>query len=100
MISRDELLIASEVELFRFNVDTLARSHICSLDAANSLTRSNDGRADPWGLRIGTMGKNAEQGAGAIYRFYRDGLERLYWDQHYNSICFCPAKPVPITQIH
>ena len=48
-ISRDELLIASEVELFRFNVDTLARSHICPLDAGNSLTRSNDGRADPWG---------------------------------------------------
>ena len=31
--------------------------------------------------------------AGAIYRFYRDGLERLYSGISIaNSICFCPRK--------
>ncbi len=39
------------------------------------------------------MGKNAETGAGAIYRFYRGAVERLYSEISVaNSICFSPNK--------
>ena len=87
-------MIASEVELFRFNVDMRARAHVIALETENSLTRSNDGRADPWGgFWIGTMGKNAETEAGAICRFYRGSVEQLYSEISIaNSICFSPEK--------
>ena len=93
-ISQEELLIDSEVELFRFNAETHARTHVIPLETENNLTRSNDGRADPWGgFWIGTMGKNAETEAGAIYRFYRGSVEQLYSEISIaNSICFSPDK--------
>lgn len=89
-ISRDELLIASERALFRFNVETGARAHVRGLDLETLKTRSNDGRADPQGgFWIGTMGKNAEPGAGAIWRFYRGEVRKIYPDITIpNAICF------------
>ena len=61
------LMIASETRLFRFDVETGASEDICGLEADNPDTRSNDGRADPWGgFWIGTMGKAAEPGAGGL----------------------------------
>lgn len=91
-INHDELLIASEVELFRFNVETSDRTHICALEADEPETRSNDGRADPWGgFWIGTMGKQLEPEAGAIYRYYQGALEVIYQDITIpNAICFSP----------
>ena len=64
------------------------------LEADNRVTRSNDGRADPWGgFWIGTMGKGAEPGAGAIYRFYRGEIKTLYPGITIpNAICFSPDK--------
>jgi hypothetical protein len=47
-------------------------------------TRSNDGRADPFGgFWIGTMGKNAEAGAGALYRYYRGEVVELRDGYHH-----------------
>ncbi len=91
-VSRDELLIASERELFLFNLASGRREAICPLEADNPVTRSNDGRADPWGgFWIGTMGLNAEPGAGAIYRYYRGELRLLYPEITIpNAICFAP----------
>ena len=91
-ISEEELLIASESRLFRFNVDTGASQDVCPLEADNPVTRSNDGRADPQGgFWIGTMGKDSEPGAGAIYRYYKGELRKLYGDITVsNSICFAP----------
>ena len=62
------------------------------LEADNAATRSNDGRVHPCGaLWIGTMGRNAEKEAGAIYRFYRGELLRLYAGITIpNAICFSP----------
>jgi sugar lactone lactonase len=62
------------------------------LEADNAATRSNDGRTHGCGaLWIGTMGRKAEKGAGAIYRFYRGELLRLYADVTIpNAICFSP----------
>lgn len=91
-ISRDHLLLASAEALLQFNIDTGAVDVVCLLEADNPLTRSNDGRADPWGgFWIGTMGRNAEPGAGAIYRYYRGELRRLYAPLTIpNAICFSP----------
>jgi sugar lactone lactonase len=62
------------------------------LEADNAATRSNDGRVHPCGaLWIGTMGRKAEQGAGAIYHFHRGELTRLYAAISIpNAICFSP----------
>lgn len=81
-ISRDELLIASETALFRFNLETGAQTHLIALEADNPRTRSNDGRADSQGgFWIGTMGKVEGPGIpaqGAIYRYYRGELRKLF----------------------
>jgi len=93
-VSRDEVLIASETMLFRFNLETGARSTVASLESHNPVTRSNDGRADPQGgFWIGTMGKDGDQNprAGAIHRFYRGEVRRIYRDITIsNAICFAP----------
>ena len=93
-INTEELLIASETELLRFNLETGSKQHLIALEADNPVTRSNDGRADPWGgFWIGTMGKQAEPGAGAIYRFYRGELRLLVSGISIsNAICFSPDR--------
>jgi sugar lactone lactonase YvrE len=89
-LNANELLIASEVALFRFNLETGTRKDVVELEADNAVTRSNDGRADPYGgFWIGTMGKRAEQAAGSIWRYYRGTLRRLYQGLTIpNAICF------------
>ena len=91
-IDRDTLLIASETALFRFDLAHGTRTDLCALEADNPRTRSNDGRADPQGgFWIGTMGKSAEPGLGAIWRWYRGALRRLYPGITItNAICFSP----------
>ena len=93
-IDRDNLLIASETQLFRFNLTTAARQTVVALEANDPRTRSNDGRADPWGgFWIGTMGKQAETGLGAIYRYYKGALRQLYPAISIsNAICFSPDR--------
>ncbi|GGD46653.1 SMP-30/gluconolactonase/LRE family protein [Sinisalibacter lacisalsi] len=93
-IDRDRLLIASETALFRFDIETGAREDLVALEADNPATRSNDGRADPFGgFWIGTMGKAAEPGAGAIYRFFEGRLERLFAGVTIsNAISFSPDR--------
>ena len=93
-IDHTHLLIASESKLFQFNIDLSIQRKICSLEKGNLLTRSNDGRADPWGgFWIGTMGKRAEPGAGGIYRFYKGKIKKLVSKVTIpNSICFSQDK--------
>jgi sugar lactone lactonase YvrE len=63
-----------------------------ALEADNPATRSNDGRVHASGaLWIGTMGRKAEKGAGAIYHFGGGELRRLYANVSIpNAICFSP----------
>ncbi|MEH0072286.1 SMP-30/gluconolactonase/LRE family protein [Pannonibacter sp. Pt2-lr] len=91
-VDERKLLIASDRELFSFDVETGAARTLCALEADNPATRSNDGRADPYGgFWIGTMGKNAEKDAGAIYRWYRGELRKLFAPITIsNSIAFAP----------
>lgn len=93
-VDHDTLLIASETDLFALDLTTDEQSHVINLEHDNPVTRSNDGRADPWGgFWIGTMGKEAEPGAGAIYRFYQGKLEPLFDGITIsNAICFAPDK--------
>jgi sugar lactone lactonase YvrE len=60
------------------------------LEADNPATRSNDGRVHPSGaIWIGTMGKQAETAAGAIYWFFKGELRKLYPAISIpNAICF------------
>lgn len=91
-VDHDTLLIASETQLFTFNLDLDEETYVCGLESDNPVTRSNDGRADPQGgFWIGTMGKNAEPKAGAIYRYYRGDLRKLVPNVTIsNAICFAP----------
>lgn len=88
------VLMASETGLWRFDLETGKRELHMALEADNGLTRSNDGRADPWGgFWIGTMGKNAEPGLGAIYRFWQGTLREIIKDITIsNAICFAPDR--------
>jgi sugar lactone lactonase YvrE len=95
-IDDETLLIASETGLMRFSLATGENSLVVPLEENNEITRSNDGRADPWGgFWIGTMGKNAEPQAGGIYRFFNGELRKLVHDVTIsNSICFAPDHSV------
>ncbi|MEO9780019.1 MAG: SMP-30/gluconolactonase/LRE family protein [Sedimentitalea sp.] len=93
-VDRDRLMIASETDLFLFNIETGASDTLCPLEADQVSTRSNDGRADPWGgFWIGTMDKEAAPQAGAIYRWYKGELHPLVHDLTIpNAICFSPDR--------
>ncbi|MBU2994617.1 SMP-30/gluconolactonase/LRE family protein [Octadecabacter sp. 1_MG-2023] len=93
-IDHDTLLIASDIELFEFDIETGTSKPRCPLEPENPLTRSNDGRADPWGgFWIGTMGKQAQPKAGAIYRWYNGELRTLFDGLTIpNAICFSPDR--------
>ncbi len=93
-VDEDTLIIASETALWKFTLSTDEQEYLVSLEADNPVTRSNDGRADPWGgFWIGTMGKNAEPGAGAIYRYFGGELRKLVSKvQITNAICFDKAR--------
>jgi len=92
-INESELLLASETSLNVFNTTTGGITHLHPLELKNKYTRSNDGRADPWGgFWISTMGKTAKTNAGAIYRYYKGELRKLRSNITIpNAICFSPT---------
>ena len=89
-VDEDTLLIATETRLQTFEIDTGRTRDVVGLESGSTATRSNDGRADPWGgFWIGTMGLSAEEGAGAIYRYHGGALQRVRGGVTIpNSICF------------
>jgi sugar lactone lactonase YvrE len=89
-IDRDTLLLVSETGLARFDILTGEHTSLCT--AGTPATRSNDGRADrQGGFWFGTMGKRAEKGAGAIWRWHRGELRLLFPGITIpNAICFTP----------
>ena len=95
-VDHDTFLIASATQLFTFDLETEEETYVCGLESDNAVTRSNDGRADPQGgFWIGTMGFNAEEKAGAIYRYYRGELRRLFDNVTItNAICFAPCGTI------
>lgn len=91
-ISDAQLLIASETCLFSFDLLTGERTPVQPLEADNPGTRSNDGRADPWGgFWISTMGWQEQVGAGSLYRYYQGVLSKLEANLTIpNAVCFAP----------
>jgi sugar lactone lactonase YvrE len=93
-VDAETLLLATQSGLYRFSLTTGERTLLVPLEADNDnpTTRSNDGRADPYGgFWIGTMGLKAESKAGAIYRYYKGTLRKLVSDITItNAICFAP----------
>ena len=80
-VSQDVLLIAGERDLFLFDLETEEVETLCLLEQDKPKNRPNDGRADPQGgFWIGTMAKDESAKAGAIYRYYRGELRKLYTD--------------------
>ena len=90
--SEGQQLIAADNGFHLRDPATGALDLVAALEADNPVTRSNDGRVHPSGaLWIGTMGRNAEPEAGAIYRFFRGETTLLYPRITIpNSICFSP----------
>lgn len=92
-IDDDRLLIADSIGLHLFDLATATSDQVASIEADNLITRSNDGRADPWGgFWIGTMGIEAQPQAGAIYRFYKGEVRTIAPNITIsNAICFAPS---------
>ena len=85
-------LIAAEDGLYIRSVTDSGMTRYRPLEADNARTRSNDARVHPSGtFWIGTMGRRAEAGAGAIYALYRGELSQLFAEITIpNAICFAP----------
>jgi sugar lactone lactonase YvrE len=85
-------LVAAEAGLFIRDVASNRFTLHQAIEADDALTRSNDGRVHASGaLWIGTMGKQAERQAGAIYWFFKGELRTLFSAVSIpNAICFSP----------
>ncbi|MCF8481763.1 MAG: SMP-30/gluconolactonase/LRE family protein [Rhodospirillum sp.] len=95
-VDKDRLVVASETALFLLDLRDGSQEELCGLEGDDPGTRSNDGRADPWGgFWIGTMGKTAERERGALYRWFQGRLVRLRDGMTIpNAICFAPDRSV------
>jgi sugar lactone lactonase len=85
-------LIAAEDGLYIRSVANGSMTLFRPLESDNRFTRSNDARVHPSGtFWIGTMGRKAEAGAGAIYALYRGEISQLFPRISIpNAICFSP----------
>jgi len=91
-VDGERQVIATETGLYLRHRATGEMELITQIEADNVVTRSNDGRVHPCGaLWFGTMGKNAEPGAGTIYHVARGVVTPLYETISIpNAICFSP----------
>jgi sugar lactone lactonase YvrE len=85
-------LIVAEDGLYVRSIADGALSLYLALEADNPATRSNDARVHQSGtFWIGTMGREAEQGAGAIYALHQGEIRLLFPNVTIpNAICFSP----------
>ncbi|OKO77242.1 SMP-30/gluconolactonase/LRE family protein [Bradyrhizobium sp. NAS96.2] len=95
-IDGERQLILTENGLYVRQVADGRLELFAALEADNPVTRSNDARVHPSGtFWLGTMGRQAEQGAGAIYALHKGRVTRLYPAITIpNAICFSPAGDV------
>lgn len=91
-IDAERQLIVAEDGLYIRKLGDGAMTLLCPLEADNPATRSNDARVHPSGtFWIGTMGRQAEPEAGAIYAYHRGKISTLFSRISIpNSICFSP----------
>lgn len=91
-IDAERQLLGTEDGLFIRNRATGELSLHVDFEPGKPGNRSNDGRVHQSGaLWIGTMGKNAEDGAGAIYHVAKGVVTTLFDSMSIpNAICFSP----------
>jgi sugar lactone lactonase YvrE len=91
-IDENRLMIAGENGLSLFDITSGSLTLLAEIEADRPENRSNDGRADPQGgFWFSTMGKGEEPGAGAIYRYYRGEIRKIFSNITIpNAICFPP----------
>ncbi len=91
-IDDDRQMIATEEGLFVRNRNDGSLLAYCELEPGKPSNRSNDGRMHQSGsLWIGTMSKEDEDRAGAIYHVAGRQVTKLFGDISIpNSICFSP----------
>jgi sugar lactone lactonase YvrE len=91
-VDRDTFLVATANGLETLNVETGAHTPIAQVENDNLGTRSNDGRADPYGgFWFGTMAHPGVNQTGAIYRYYRGEVRTLFPQIAIpNATCFSP----------
>lgn len=91
-VDHERQVIATETGLHLRHAATGKLELITPIETDISITRSNDGRVHQCGaLWIGTMGKKAEDKAGAIYHVARGVVTKLFPDISIpNAICFSP----------
>lgn len=89
IIDNSSVLVATEVDLRRLNLEDGTSEEIVRLPPQEAL-RTNDGRTHPSGaFWIGTMAKRGNHPPGAIYRFFDGNLTLLVNNIGTpNSICF------------
>ena len=85
-------LVAADDGLYVRTLRDGRLTKVVPLEGDNPATRSNDGRTHQSGtFWIGTMGRKAEPGAGAIYAFRAGKVTRLFAGITIpNAICFSP----------
>ncbi|MFB2549528.1 SMP-30/gluconolactonase/LRE family protein [Ensifer soli] len=90
-IDPERQLLATDAGLYLRQTETGDLSFLSKVEDAPA-NRSNDGRVHPSGsLWLGTMGKGAESGAGAIYHIAQGRVTKLYGNITVpNAICFSP----------
>lgn len=95
-IDHDRLLIAGPKGLFVWHLETGAREMLVEIEPDRAETRSNDGKADPWGgFWLGTMGREEGEGRGAFYRWHDGELRHLMGPLTItNSLAFAPDRSV------
>lgn len=91
-IDDDHQLLVAENGLHARDVRSGALDLLLPLEADQHRTRSNDARVHPSGsLWVGTMGREAQPGAGAIYHVFQGQISRLFASITIpNAICFAP----------
>jgi len=95
-VDGERQVIITETGLHLRHVTTGKLELVTPIEADNTITRSNDGRVHGCGaLWFGTMGKNAEPGAGAMYHVARGKVTKLFPGITIpNAICFSPDGSV------
>lgn len=89
-VDRDRLMIGTEAGLALLDLRSGGLAPVAQI--GDGTTRSNDGRADrQGGFWISAMGRGAEAGAGAIWRWHRGELRQIAAGITIpNAICFSP----------
>lgn len=95
-IDAERQLVVAEDGCYVRTLSDGAMTLFCPLEADNPATRSNDCRVHQSGtFWIGTMGRKAERGLGAIYALHRGEISLLYGQVTIpNAICFSPDGTV------